>query len=184
MSKTTVLIIDDEIKLTQSLAFTLRQAGMICLEAHNGHTGCNLLESQSPDVVLLDIRMPGQSGIEVLEWMTAEAPDIPVIMMSAFDDTKDAVTSIKMGAVDYISKPFDIDELIHLIEGTSRRKRLESEVKYLRQRYTNDPEFIGNSHLIRTLRQQVERVTESNVTLCCCLVKLAPGKPLLPNNCT
>ncbi|OUS20340.1 hypothetical protein A9Q95_08085 [Rhodobacterales bacterium 59_46_T64] len=163
MSKTTVLIIDDEIKLTQSLAFTLRQAGMICLEAHNGHTGCNLLESQSPDVVLLDIRMPGQSGIEVLEWMTSEAPDIPVIMMSAFDDTKDAVTSIKMGAVDYISKPFDIDELIHLIEGTSRRKRLESEVKYLRQRYTNDPEFIGNSHLIRTLREQVERVTESNV---------------------
>ncbi|MGC8203383.1 sigma-54-dependent transcriptional regulator [Aliiroseovarius sp. PTFE2010] len=163
MRKTTVLIIDDEIKLTQSLAFTLRQAGMECLEAHNGHAGCNLAKSHTPDVALLDIRMPGQSGLEVLDWMTTETPDMPVIMMSAFDDTKDAVTSIKMGAVDYISKPFDIDELIHLIEETSRRKQLESEVKYLRQRYTNDPEFIGNSHLIRSLRAQINRVSESNV---------------------
>jgi DNA-binding NtrC family response regulator len=158
MSKTSVLIIDDEIKLTQSLAFTLRQAGMTCLEAHNGHTGCNLAQSQSPDVILLDIRMPGQSGIDVLGWMTAERPDIPVIMMSAFDDTKDAVTAIKMGAVDYISKPFDVDELILLIEEFSRHRRLESEVRYLRERYTQDTEFIGSSHLIRGLRETIDRV--------------------------
>ncbi len=163
MNKTTVLIIDDEIKLTQSLAFTLRQAGMTCLEAHNGHNGCSLAKKESPDVILLDIRMPGQSGIEMLEWLKNETPDTPVIMMSAFDDTKDAVTAIKMGAVDYLSKPFDVDELIHLIEETSKRKQLESEVKYLRERYTNDTAFIGNSHLIRRLREQIDRIAESKV---------------------
>lgn len=164
MSKTTVLIIDDEIKLTQSLAFTLRQAGMACLEAHNGHNGCNLAQRESPDVILLDIRMPGQSGIEVLEWLNAELPHIPVVMMSAFDDTKDAVTAIKMGAVDYLSKPFDVDELILLLEETGKRKQLESEVRYLRDRYTSESAFIGHSHLIRDLREQIDRIIASNVS--------------------
>lgn len=164
MNKTTVLIIDDEIKLTQSLAFTLRQAGMTCLEAHNGHNGCSLAKRESPDVILLDIRMPGQSGLEVLDRLTEETPDTPVIMMSAFDDTRDAVTAIKMGAVDYLSKPFDVDELIHLIEETSKRKQLESEVRYLRERQTNDNAFIGNCHLIRGLREQIGRIAESNVS--------------------
>lgn len=163
MGKTTVLIIDDEIKLTQSLAFTLRQAGMKCLEAHNGHLGCNLAQKESPDVVLLDVRMPGKNGHEVLEWFNAEMPDIPVIMMSAFDDTKDAVTAIKMGAIDYLSKPFDVDELIHLLEETNNNRQLKSEVQYLRQRYNNETSLIGNSALIRNLREQIERIAQSNV---------------------
>lgn len=163
MINPTVLIIDDEIKLTQSLAFTLRQAGMQCLAAHNGTDGCKIAQRQQPDVVLLDIRMPGQSGIEVLDWLQAELPDIPVIMMSAFDDTKDAVTAIKMGAVDYVSKPFDVDELIHLVQETSKRKRLETEVRYHRDRYTSDADFIGNSQLIKTLRDQIERIATSKM---------------------
>lgn len=163
MGKTTVLIIDDEIKLTQSLAFTLRQAGMECLEAHNGHLGCNLAQKESPDVVLLDVRMPGKNGLEVLEWFNAEMPDTPVIMMSAFDDTKDAVTAIKMGAIDYLSKPFDVDELIHLLEETYNNRQLKSEVQYLRQRYNNETSLIGNSALICNLREQIERIAQSNV---------------------
>ncbi len=163
MSKTTVLIIDDEIKLTQSLAFTLRQAGMECLEAHNGHVGCNLAQKESPDVVLLDVRMPGKDGLEVLEWFNAEMPEVPVIMMSAFDDTKDAVTAIKMGAVDYLSKPFDVDELIHLLDETNTHRQLKSEVQYLRERNTNDTALIGNSALMRDLREQIERIAKSNV---------------------
>ncbi|MGH1413462.1 MAG: sigma-54-dependent transcriptional regulator [Pelagimonas sp.] len=163
MSKTTVLIIDDEIKLTQSLAFTLRQAGMECLEAHNGHVGCNLAQKESPDVVLLDVRMPGKNGLEVLEWFNAEMPEVPVIMMSAFDDTKDAVTAIKMGAVDYLSKPFDVDELIHLLDETNTHRQLKSEVQYLRERNTNDTALIGNSTVMRDLREHIDRISQSNL---------------------
>ncbi|MEP2978218.1 MAG: sigma-54 dependent transcriptional regulator [Lentilitoribacter sp.] len=164
MSEINVLIIDDEIKLTQSLAFTLRQAGMDCIQAHNGTDGCKIAENDKPDVILLDIRMPGLSGIEVLERLNNDVPDIPVIMMSAFDDTKDAVEAIKMGAVDYLSKPFDVDELIHLIQDTTSRRQLESEVRYLRDRYTNDAAFIGHSPLIKSLREQIKRVARSQIS--------------------
>jgi len=163
MSKIQVLIIDDEIKLIQSLAFTLRQAGMECLEAHNGHIGCGMAKRESPDVVLLDIRMPGQNGLEVLDWFNEEMPDTPVIMMSAFDDTKDAVEAIKMGAVDYLSKPFDVDELIHLLEETNNRRQLTSEVEYLRKRLANETSFVGNSPLVQHLREQIDRIASSNV---------------------
>lgn len=162
MTPIRVMIIDDEIKLAQSLAFTLRQAGMDCSEAHNGHIGCSQAKREQPDIVLLDIRMPGMSGLEVLEWFKAEMPDVPVIMMSAFDDTKDAVTAIKMGAVDYLSKPFDVDELILLLEETNTRRQLEAEIQYLRQRHTNDATFIGNSPMIQSLREQIERLSKSN----------------------
>lgn len=163
MSKIQVLIIDDEIKLIQSLAFTLRQAGMECLEAHNGHIGCGMAKRESPDVVLLDIRMPGQNGLEVLDWFNEEMPDTPVIMMSAFDDTKDAVEAIKMGAVDYLSKPFDVDELIHLLEETNNRRQLTSEVEYLRKRLANETSFVGNSPLVQHLREQIDRIACSKV---------------------
>ncbi|MEP0520154.1 MAG: sigma-54 dependent transcriptional regulator [Hyphomicrobiales bacterium] len=163
MNHTTVLIIDDEVKLTQSLAFTLKQAGFECLRAHNGLDGCKVAQKEKPDVILLDIRMPGKNGIEVLEWLNEQVPEIPVLMMSAFDDTKDAVLAIKMGAIDYLSKPFDVDELIHLIQQTSKRKQLETEVQYLRDRYTNDTAFIGNSPLIKELRDQIERLASSQI---------------------
>lgn len=163
MNHTSVLIIDDEVKLTQSLAFTLNQAGFECMRAHNGIDGCKMAEREKPDVILLDIRMPGKNGIEVLEWLRDQLPDIPVLMMSAFDDTQDAVLAIKMGAVDYLSKPFDVDELILLIEETSKRKQLETEVQYLRGRTKNDTAFIGNSPLIKSLRDQIERLAQSDI---------------------
>ena len=161
MKQTTVLIIDDEVKLTQSLAFALRQTGMECLEAHNGHMGCEIAERHQPDAVLLDIRMPGQNGIETLGWMRENLPDLPIVMMSAFDDTQDAVTAIKMGAVDYLSKPFDVEELILLIQDISKRRQLESEVDYLREKQSENTDFIGNSHLSRNLRAQIRRIGES-----------------------
>lgn len=161
MNKQTALIIDDEVRLTQSLAFTLKQTGIECLQAHNGTDGCSLALREKPDIIILDIRMPGQSGIDVLEWLRGELPEIPVVMMSAFDDTKDAVTAIKMGAVDYLSKPFDVDELIHLIRETGKRRQLESEVKYLRDRHTGDVEFIGNSPQMKQLRAQIKRIADS-----------------------
>ncbi|MCZ4255482.1 sigma-54 dependent transcriptional regulator [Sulfitobacter sp. G21635-S1] len=161
MRNLNILIIDDEINLVRSLAFTLRQTGFECREAHNGRVGCQLAEKEQPDVVLLDIRMPGMNGLEVLEWFRTELPDVPVIMMSAFDDTQDAVTAMKMGAVDYVAKPFDVDELILLLKETETRRRLDSEVRYLRER-TTDFDFIGNSVGIKQLRADIDRIAESN----------------------
>ncbi|MBN9670090.1 sigma-54-dependent transcriptional regulator [Roseibium aggregatum] len=160
MTSPNVLIIDDEINLTRSLAFTLRQAGMDCKEAHNGHIGCKIAQRETPDIVLLDVRMPGMGGLEVLGWFNEELPGVPVIMMSALDDTQDAVSAIKMGAVDYVSKPFDVDELIHLLNETETRRQLASEVRYLRER-SIEFDFIGGSAGIAQLRRDIERIAAS-----------------------
>ncbi|MDF1670238.1 MAG: sigma-54 dependent transcriptional regulator [Roseovarius sp.] len=179
MKTATILIIDDEMNLTRSLAFTLRQAGMDCLEAHNGHTGCKIAERESPDIVLLDVRMPGMTGLDVLEWFNTEMPDIPVIMMSAFDDTHDAVTAMKMGAVDYLSKPFDVDELILLIKQTDSQRRLQSEVQYLRERSAHDATFIGTSGPILALKEKMDRVANSNVRTLLLCGETGAGKAII-----
>lgn len=155
-----VLIIDDEVKLTRSLSFALKHANIETIEAHDGYTGCQLVANNTPDIVLLDVRMPGRSGLEVLEWLAQEHPDIPVIMMSAFDDTKDAVTAMKMGAVDYVSKPFDVDELIQLLIATNTQSQSEAALRYPQTRYSSETAFIGNSHIIRSLRAKINRIVE------------------------
>ncbi len=160
MSAMKVLIIDDEVKLTRSLSFALKHVNIETVEAHDGYTGSQLLLKHSPDLVLLDVRMPGKSGLEVLEWIIQEHPDIPVIMMSAFDDTKDAVTAIKMGAVDYVSKPFDVDELIQLLVATNMRSQSEAALRYPQAGYSSETAFIGNSHIMRSLRGKINRIVE------------------------
>ncbi len=174
-----ILIIDDEVNLRRSLAFTLRQAGFDCVEAQNGHVGCKLARKESPDIILLDVRMPGMSGLDVLERLNGDLPDIPVIMMSAFDDTQDAVNAMKMGAADYLSKPFDIDELILLIKETNANRLLKSEVQYLRERYTQEATFIGSSPLIRTLRECLERVSSSKIKTVLLLGETGVGKAVV-----
>lgn len=86
--KRRILIIDDEIKLARSIAFALRQSGYECLESHNGRTGYELAQKEAPDLVLLDVRMPGLSGLDVLRSLREDLPAVPVIMMSALEPHK------------------------------------------------------------------------------------------------
>jgi len=179
MKSTNILIIDDEINLTRSLAFTLRQAGMECAETHNGQMGCELAKENQPDIILLDIRMPGMTGLEVLEWLQNELPDIPVVMMSAYDDTQDAVTAMKMGAADYLSKPFDVDELILLIKETDEKRKLQSEVRYLRDKNTTNEVFIGNSPVIKSLRSELDTISKSKTKTMLLLGETGVGKAIV-----
>lgn len=179
MNSINILIIDDEINLTRSLAFTLRQAGFSCIETHNGYDGCKLAKKQNPDVVLLDVRMPGMSGLEVLEWMLEEMPDTPVIMMSAFDDTQDAVNAMKLGAADYLSKPFDVDELILLIKDTNSQRQLKSEVRYFREKNSQNSAFLGLSPTIRNLREKLDRISTSKVKTVLLLGETGVGKSVI-----
>lgn len=179
MKTANILIIDDEINLTRSLAFTLRQAGMECIETHNGQMGCQLARDKQPDIILLDIRMPGMNGLEVLEWLQQDVPDIPVVMMSAYDDTQDAVTAMKMGAVDYLSKPFDVDELILLIRETDAKRKLQSEVSYLRDRNTSSEVFIGNSPVIRALKTELSAISKSKTKTMLLLGETGVGKAII-----
>ncbi len=182
MKTVSILIVDDEINLTRSLAFALRQAGMDCLETHSGQTGCALAVEKRPDIILLDIRMPGMTGLEVLQWLRQEVPDIPVVMMSAHDDTQDAVTAMKTGAEDYIAKPFDVDELILLIREIDAKRRVQSEVRYLRDRQIANDDFIGNSAAIRLLKSELAAIAESKAKTMLLLGETGVGKGVVARN--
>ncbi len=179
MSDISILIIDDEVNLTRSLAFTLKHENIDCLEAHDGASGIMLAEEKHPDIILLDVRLPDESGLNILDDLLAKVPHTPIIMISAYGDTKDAVTAIKKGAADYLTKPFDVDELTMLIRENISRKHIETEVRYLREKSVSEQSFIGDSYVIGELRTQVARVANSSVKTVLLLGETGVGKAVV-----
>lgn len=174
-----MLIIDDEKNLTRSLAFALKQVGIYCFVAHDGASGVNMAELEKPDAILLDVKLGEESGLDILPKFKTLLPDVPVIMMSAYGDTKDIVQAIKMGAVDYLTKPFDMDELLLLVEENVARKKLKTEVQYFREKTTFSEGLIGQSLVLRQLSENIERVAASTVKTVLLLGDTGVGKTLV-----
>lgn len=173
------VVIDDEIKLTESLSFALDQANIECSSANDAKAGLALVQKNFPDIVLLDVRLPDMSGLEALEKLIQTFPEMPVIMISAYGDTKDAVTAMKCGATDYLTKPFDVDELILLIRETIARKQLKNEVLYLRSKANSSSNFIGESNVILTLMNSVDQIAQSQVKVALISGETGVGKSLI-----
>lgn len=157
-----VLVIDDERNLVRSISFSLRDEGMLVSGAFTGNEGIELAKALSPDVVLLDLGLPDISGIKVLVQLRAQNPDLPVIMISAHGDTRSAVKAVKEGAIDYITKPFDIEELILLIRRSTERIRMLREIRFLREKNTQTGPLVGSSQEMSSLRGAIERVGQSS----------------------
>lgn len=157
-----VLVIDDERNLVRSISFSLRDEGMLVSGAFTGNEGIELAKALSPDVVLLDLGLPDISGIKVLVQLRAQNPDLPVIMISAHGDTRSAVKAVKEGAIDYITKPFDIEELILLIRRCTERIRMLREIRFLREKNTQTGPLVGSSQEMSSLRGAIERVGQSS----------------------
>lgn len=134
MSKVHVLIIDDEESYVRSLSFALRNENMRVSTAHTGEAGISEAERERPDVVLLDLRLPGMDGMATLATLLERYPNMPVIMISAHGDTRAAVQAVKSGAADYLTKPFELDELLHDIVATLDHSRVVQELDYHRRR--------------------------------------------------
>jgi len=157
-----VLIIDDERNLVRSLELALKGAGIETRGAYDGASGLRLAGEIRPDAVLLDLRLPDASGLEVLETLRKSFPGCPVIMISAHGDTRAAVQCVKAGASDYLTKPFDLDELVHLIGTTIERGRLDDEIAYRRSIGASESVIVGEHPAIARLRELVARVAASN----------------------
>ena len=111
----TILIIDDDDQLRVSFQRLLKEEGYGVDSAPSGETGLNLMKSKTPDLVILDVRLPGMNGLETFRRIHAMEPKLPVIIMTAFGTTETAIEATKMGAFDYILKPFDIPEMLGVI---------------------------------------------------------------------
>lgn len=125
-----VLIVDDEPLALEMAERTLQRQGFGTLTARGGEQGLQLAREKLPDIVLLDITMPGMDGFAVFDALrsTPETEAIPVIFVTARDDTADKVHGLELGAVDYITKPYNLSELAARVRSTLRMRKLEREV--------------------------------------------------------
>ena len=128
--KTSILVIDDDALVRNMVARFLDRAGYRVLAAQGGAEGLELFDAERPDIILLDLRMPGLSGLEVLEQVRARDKNQPVIVISGTPDLDDVVSSLRLGAWDYLVKPLsDLTFLSHAIEGVLERSRLRRQVE-------------------------------------------------------
>jgi two-component system nitrogen regulation response regulator NtrX len=150
-----VLIIDDEPSILQSLSGLLSDEGFSVITATNGYEGLKIIENQAPDVVLLDIWMPGIDGIDTLREIRKENPMIQVIVITGHGNVETAVKATKLGAFDMIEKPLSIDKVILGINKALNFRRLEEENRYLRKKTIEKNSITGQSAPTQALKHQI-----------------------------
>jgi two-component system, NtrC family, response regulator AtoC len=174
-----VLIIDDEPTVLKSLMFALEEEGFEVQGAQDGAQGLALAQSMVPDAVLLDVNLPDMNGLEVLALLAADRPNLPVIMISAMSDTRLAVKAVKAGAADYVTKPFELDELLHTVRSAVQRTRLTQEVEFRRKEATAHDGLVGSSASLKALSATISRVAASQAKRVLLLGESGTGKALV-----
>lgn len=163
-----ILIVDDEESVRDSLYNWFIEDGYHVECAEDATRALTLLESENYDIVLADIKMPGMDGLEMLKRIKAIRKDSIVIMMTAFATVDTAVQALKDGAFDYVTKPFDPDDLSHLIRNASRQIVLVEENEVLKEKVStleNVEELIGKSDAMVKVLKEIESVAQSNASV-------------------
>jgi two-component system, NtrC family, nitrogen regulation response regulator NtrX len=150
-----ILIVDDETSILKSLSGILSDEGFETITASNGYEALKILDTESPDLVLLDIWMPGIDGIDTLKEIKKIQPATPVVMITGHGTIETAVNATKIGAFDFIEKPISIDKVIVAINNALNFRRLEEENLYLRKKNIDKLSFNGNSLVIQELKKQI-----------------------------
>ncbi|WP_350580576.1 sigma-54 dependent transcriptional regulator [Pseudomonas sp. HY2-MNA-CIBAN-0224] len=163
-----VLIVDDEEALVRSLSYALRGEGMRISTANSGEAALQQVLDDI-DIVLLDLGLPGIDGMATLDGLRQRSPHLPVIMISAHGDTRAAVQAVKSGATDYLTKPFELDDLLATISSTLALDTPESPV----------PGLQGQSPAMSTLHAAVQRIARSSATRILLLGESGTGKTLV-----
>ncbi len=162
MAKGYILIVDDENRIRSSLAGILRDEGYEVGMAEDGLQALEKVEEENPDLILLDIWMPGMDGMETLQKIKEQWPDIPVIMISGHGNIETAVKSIKMGAYDFIEKPLSLEKTILVVQHALEIQKLANENKRLRHKDESRYQIIGQSKAIEELRNQISIAAPTN----------------------
>jgi len=163
--KVSILIVDDEESVRDSLYNWFIEDGFRVECAENARKALTMLESDMFDIILADIKMPGMDGLEMLRRIKALKPDSIVIVMTAFATVDTAVKALKDGAYDYVTKPFDPDDLTHLIRNATKQISLLEENESLKNKVIsleNVEDLIGTSEAMKNVLRQVESVAQTN----------------------
>jgi len=167
MSK--ILIIEDEEAIRRVLLKILSEenSNYIVSEAGDGLSGIEMIKKEDFDLVLCDIKMPKMDGVEVLEATKQLKPEIPIVMISGHGDLETAVSTMRLGAFDYISKPPDLNRLLNTVRNALDRKALVKENKQLKKRISKKYDMVGESQPIRHIKTIIDKVapTEARVLI-------------------
>lgn len=162
-----ILIADDEKNMRWILGKALTDEGFIVVEAADGQEALELFIDAEPDMIILDYRMPKMDGMEVLKRIKTINQKVPVIMITAHGSTDAAVEAMKLGAIDYISKPFDMEELKITIKKVLNIEELNNTIDYLKTRIIEayDNRIIGSSKKMQEVFQLIDRVAGTSATV-------------------
>jgi two-component system, NtrC family, response regulator AtoC len=162
----TILAVDDEPNMRRLLEISLRQAGYRALSAGNGREALEIIRQQQIDLVVSDLHMPGMNGLQLLEVLRNEHEHLPLIMVTAQGEIKTAVAAMKLGASDYILRPFELETLEIAIAKALNVKRMQQENTFLRQMQQPDVTgLIGNSAAMQSLKQMIQQVAPERATV-------------------
>jgi len=179
-----IYLVDDDELILAMLSRTLEKEGYET-RTETGENGLiDKVISWRPDVVLLDINLPGQSGMDILKTLKNDAADIEVIMLTADDTAETAVRAMKMGAWDYLTKPFNMEEVKIVIGNAIENIKLKKELEYLRKISSSffEKDFLGVSNAKKELKEKVERIAEAHVSSILIIGESGVGKEVIARN--
>jgi len=168
MSGAKILIVDDELIVRESLGGWLERDGHTVDKAASGEEALEKCEKTRYDILLLDIKMEGMSGLDVLKKVKENDPDVSVVMITAYGSIPSAIEAMKNGAHEYMLKPFDPDELIVLIEKIRKHQAETRETQFLREQYKERTRFenmIGQSRSLQAVFDLIERIAPTDSTV-------------------
>lgn len=157
-----ILLVDDDAQLRKSFQNILHTEGYEVVEAHCGETGVELAEKERPDIAVLDVRLPGMNGLETFKALRALYSDLPVLIMTAYGTTDTAIESTKMGAFDYVMKPFDVPEILSLIEKAIQAASVHAHTSPMP---SNTPILLGKSRAMQDVCKKIGRAAPTDATI-------------------
>ena len=176
-----VFLLDDDELIVSVLSRTLKKEGYDIYQATESDGVINKIKSCAPDILLLDISMPGRDGIDILQEVQESELNTQVVMLTADDTAETAVKAMKLGAVDYLTKPFNTDEVKIVLANIIEKENLKQEVKYLRKAYSEvfEKELVGESKAIKELRKKIEKIAQVRVSTVLLTGESGTGKEIV-----
>jgi len=176
-----VFLLDDEELIVSVLAKALKKEGYEVFTETETDDVIHKIKAWDPDVVLLDIRMPDRNGMDILQEIKGDGMTTQVVMLTADDAVDSAVNAMKLGAADYLTKPFNTDEVKMVINGIIEKENLKQEVDYLRKAYSEayEKEIIGESKVIKDLEENIRKMAQARVSTILVTGESGTGKELV-----
>ncbi len=181
MRRTRILVVDDEHLIRWSLEQNLKKQGYEVVTAGNGEDALRIVREDQPDLILLDIQLPGMSGLEVLEKVKEFDEDIVVIMVTAHGGLETAVNAMRLGAYDYLNKPFNLDEMAIVIKKALETSDLRKEVASLRieHKKVGLPNIVGQGRHMSTILDMMDKIAKSEAATVLVQGESGTGKELV-----